>query len=195
MSSEPRVYIDACCFIDMVCHDLSIGLRSGRWSHVHYCRKFLEAARDKEAQAFSSTLTVAECTHIKDESDQKDVKAVLTDEVKRLFEGMLMSGKSGVMPVQPIPKIIALARDLRWKHGATFKPMDSLHIATAITMKCDYFLTTDGKLKPENVEIAKRFNLAVCTADKIAHLLPSRYRQLEIDPSPLHKAPSHPISA
>lgn len=180
MSGEPRLYVDACCFIDMVSHDLSIGVKPGRDSHIYYCRKFLDAAKGKEASVFTSTLTVAECIVIKDETDQSNHRPVLTDEVKRLFEGMLLSTKSGVMPVQPTPRIVKAARDLRWKHGATFKPMDSLHIATALEMKCGYFLTTDDRLKPENVEIAKSLGLAICTADSIAHLLPSKYRQLAL---------------
>ena len=183
MSGEPRVYFDACCFIDMVSHDLSVGVRLDRASHVHYCRNFLEAAKCNEAHVFTSILAVAECLAIKDESDPKYPRPVLTDEVKRLFEGMLMSTKSGVMPVQPTPRIVKAARDLRWGHAATFKPMDSLHIATAIEMKCGYFLTTDGKLKSENVAIAKTLGLVVCTADSIAHLLPTKYRQLPLTPS------------
>jgi predicted nucleic acid-binding protein len=183
MNSEPRVYLDACCFIDMVAHDLSVGVRQDRASHVYYCRKFLEAARGKEAHVFTSTLTVAECLGIKDESDAKNHKSVLTDEVKRLFEGMLLSAKSGVMPVQPTPRIVKSARDLRWAHAATFKPMDSLHIATAIDMKCGYFLTTDSRLKSENIAIAKALGLVVCTADSIASLLPSKYQQLPLIPS------------
>lgn len=183
MSSEPRVYLDACCFIDMVAHDHSIGVRPDRALHVYYCRKFLEAARGKEAHVFTSTLTVAECLGVKNESDLKDNKLVFTDEVKRLFEGMLLSAKSGVMPVQPTPRIVKSARDLRWAHAATFKPMDSLHIATAIDMKCGYFLTTDSKLKPENIAIAKALGLVVCTADSIARLLPSKYQQLPLIPS------------
>jgi predicted nucleic acid-binding protein len=183
MNSEPRVYFDACCFIDMVAHDLSIGVRQDRTLHVYYCRKFLEAARGKEAHVFTSTLTVSECLGIKDESESNNHKTVLTDEVKRLFEGMLLSAKSGVMPVQPTPRIVKFSRDLRWTHAATFKPMDSLHIATAIDMKCGYFLTTDSKLKPENIAIAKALGLVVCTADSIANLLPSKYRQLTLIPS------------
>lgn len=195
MSSEPRVYIDACCFIDMVSHDLSIGARHGRASHVYYCRKFLEAARGSDANVFTSTLTVAECIVIKDESDRDNFKPVMTDEVKRLFEGILLSTKSGVMPVQPTPRIVKAARDLRWRHGATFKPMDSLHIATAIEMKCSHFLTTDGKLKSENIGIAKTLGLVVCTADSIANLLPSKYRQLSLEPQQQPKGAAAPLSA
>lgn len=184
MSSEPRVYFDSCCFIDMVAHNLSIGVRTDRTSHVYYCRKFLEAARANDACVFTSTLTVAECLVIKDESDPKGHRSVLTDEVKRLFEGMLLSAKSGVMPVQPTPRIVKSARDLRWEHAASFQPMDSLHIATAIDMKCGYFVTTDDKLKLklEKTAILKALTLVVCTADSIANLLPSKYRQLPLDP-------------
>lgn len=184
MSDEPKVYFDACCFIDLASHDLSIGVNLGRASHVYYCRKFLEAARNKEAGVFTSTLTVAECTHVKDDSNPSNHKTVLTDDVKRLFEGMLLSAKSGVMPVQPTPRIVKAARDLQWKHGAAFKPMDSLHIATAIEMGCGYFLTTDRRLGPENIKIVNSLGLTVCTADKISTCLPSRYAQLPLHPLP-----------
>jgi hypothetical protein len=136
---------------------------------------------------------VAECIAVTDESDPNNFKKISTDEVKRLFEGMLLSAKSGVMPVQPTPQIVKAARDLRWKHGATFKPMDSLHIATAIEMECGYFLTTDGKLKPENVEIAKSLGVVVCTADLISKVLPSKYGQLQLLGSPINKNTQPPI--
>lgn len=194
MSSEPRIYFDACCFIDMVSHDLSIGVRQNRAEHVYYCRKFLEASRGNEARVFTSSLTVAECVTIKDESDQNNFVAVMTEDVRRLFEGMLLSSKSGVMPVQPTPRIVKAARDLLWEHGATFRPMDSIHIATALDMKCSYFLTTDGKLKPKNIEIVKNLGLVICTADSLASLLPSKYRQLPLIPTQLHSVSALPLT-
>lgn len=190
MSSEPRIYFDACCFIDMVSHDLLIGVRQDRAEHVYYCRKFLEASRGNEARVYTSTLTVAECVTVKDESDPNNFVAVMTEDVRRLFEGMLLSSKSGVMPVQPTPRIVKAARDLRWEHGATFGPMDSIHIATAMDMNCSYFLTTDGKLKQKNIEIAKNLGLVISTADSLTSLLPSKYRQLPLLPTQLQSIPS-----
>jgi predicted nucleic acid-binding protein len=182
MSSGTKIYFDSCCFIDMVKHQLTIGNLAGREAHVFYCKKFLEAARAEELTVFASTLAVAECTHVKDSMQPQGKNVVLTDEVKRLLEGILLSAKSGVMPVQPTPGILKAARDLRWQHGATFKPMDSIHIATAIEMKCSHFVTTDSKLAVENSKIVSSLRLAICSADQIADLLPSKFRQLPLSP-------------
>lgn len=180
MSSGTKIYFDACCFIDMVKHKLDINKLEARERHVYYCRKFLEAFKAQDLDVYTSTLTVAECTHIKDQTNLGDHKTVLNDDVKRLIEAMLLSAKSGVMPVQPTPKIVVGARDLRWLHSATFKPMDALHIATALNMKCTHFVTTDDNLKHGNLEIIRNLGLAVSTADSIAHLLPSSYKQLPL---------------
>ena len=117
---------------------------------------------------------------VKDQS-KPDKPIVEEDAVKPLFRGMLTSGKSGVMPVIPTPKIPEAARDLRWAHGITCKPMDALHLATAIEMKCSHFLTSDG-LGAENVAKLAALGLTVCRADSAARLLPTQYRQFELRP-------------
>lgn len=180
MSSETRIYFDACCFIDLAQHELQLNATNAREPHVFYCRKFLEASRAKELTVFTSTITISECVSIKNEFLSDQDKRIHPPEVKRLFEGMLMSAKSGVMPVQPTPRMIQAARDLRWVHTAKFKPMDSIHIATAIAMKCSHFVTTDTKLGQESIDIAKGLGLAICNAADIAHLLPTKFRQLAL---------------
>ena len=84
---------------------------------------------------------------------------------------MLISGKSGVIPAQPTPLIVEKARDLVWVYGATLKAMDALHVASAMHHKCNHFITTDN-LGEENIKIINGFGLAICSADKISHLLP-----------------------
>lgn len=179
MSTEPRVYFDACCFIDMAKSQLDIPVQAEREPHIFYCRKLLEASRSKDAIVFTSTLSVVECTHVKDMSKPENDRIVMTDEVKRLFRGMLLSGagRSGVMPVQPTPRIVESARDLKWVHEALLNPMDAIHVASAIAMECTHFITTDGL---KSIDILKSLNLVVCTADGVAHLLPDRYKQLAL---------------
>lgn len=156
---------------------LNLSAQVEREPHIFYCRKFLEAARNKEVSIFTSTLAVVECTHVKDRSKPSGKQAVMTDEVKHLFRGMLLSARSGIMPVQPTPTIMESARDLKWDHGSTLRPMDAIHVATAFAMRCTHFVTTDAL---ESADILNALGLAICKADDIAHLLPDRYRQLAL---------------
>ena len=48
MSSLPVVYMDACCYIDLVKEAMSQPVIANRKPHVYFCRKFLEAARAAE---------------------------------------------------------------------------------------------------------------------------------------------------
>jgi hypothetical protein len=46
-------------------------------------------------------------------------------------------------------KIIAMANEIMKR---AIKPKDSLHLACAIEAKCDYFITTDGKILNKSIE-------------------------------------------
>lgn len=180
--SSPSIYMDACCFIDLAKSALSVYTSPKREPHIFYCRKFLDAARAKDVTVYTSTATVVECVHITDESQPG--KPVVEEEASRaLFRGMLMSGKSGVMPVMPTPRITDMARDLKWVHEISCRPMDRLHLATAIEMKCTHFLSTDGKIGTENIKKLAGLGLVVCSADSVANLLPNQYRQFELKPA------------
>lgn len=177
MSIDIRVYLDACCFIDLAQHGLKLKADADREPHVFYCRKFIDAARAKEAIVLTSTLTITECSFVKDISKPEHERKIKTDEVRRLFQGLLLSGKSGVLPAQPTPLIVEKARDLVWVDGATLKAMDALHVATALHHKCSHFITTDN-FGEESLAIIRGLGLAVCSADKIAHFLPDHHKQL-----------------
>ncbi|CAN4267472.1 PIN_MT3492-like domain containing protein [Methylophilaceae bacterium] len=179
MTIDIRVYFDSCCFIDLAKTSLNLHTESGRTDHIFYCKKLLDAARKKELVVLTSILTLSECTHVKDKSKFKTEQAIRTDEVKRLFHGMVMSGRSGVLPVQPTPLVVEKARDLVWTHGTSLKAMDAIHVATAIVNKCNYFLTTDN-LGKENIEIINGLGLSVCSAGQISHLLPDHYKQMDL---------------
>lgn len=178
-SSVPSVYMDSCCFIDLAKTILKVPTPGTREPHIWYCRKYLEAARKKHVVVYTSTFAVVECVKITDTSVSGGPTRE-DDDVKALFKGMLMSSKSGVMPVMPTPAITDLARDLRWVHGITCSAADRVHLATALRMKASYFFTTDSKLGAQNVEKLNRLGLGVTTADVLANLLPDEYRQLEI---------------
>lgn len=177
--NKPSIYMDACCFIDLAKTALSVHTSPKREPHIFYCRKFLDAARAKDLNVYTSTASVVECVFIIDES-APGKPVVEEDAARALFRGMLMSGKSGVMPVMPTPRITEAARDLRWVHGISCKPMDRLHLATAIEMKCGHFFTTDGRLGADNIKKLEGLGLAVCSADSVVNLLPNKYRQFEL---------------
>ena len=179
MSTEIRLYFDACCFIDLVQSRATYPLENGRDSHVFSCRKILDAARNGDVQVYTSTLTFVECTHVKDLEQQQSQQTVINENVKRLFRGMLLSGRSGVTPVQPTPSICELARDFKWNYGATLKPMDATHVATAHAMRCTHFVTTDQSLKNES--FFTEIGIIVCSGDKVLSLLPDKYKQLVLE--------------
>lgn len=189
MSSTPVVYMDACCYIDLVKEAMSQPVLASRKPHVYYCRKFLEAARAGEARVFTSTMTVVECVKLNGMEMPSASKAD-DEKVKTLFRGMLLSARSGVMPVIPTIVIVEGARDLRWNHGITCKPMDAMHIATAVNQRCTHFITTDSRLGEENIAKIAALGLTVCQADHIAHLLPTHHRQYPLTQVPAPKEDS-----
>jgi len=179
-SSSLAFYMDACCFIDMAKTVVKVPMASGRESHIFFCKKFIEASRARHLTVYTSTITMVECVKLTDDTAPGGPTRE-DDVVKEIFRKMLMSGRSGVMPVMPSPVITELARDLRWNHGISCKPMDRLHIATALSMKCSHFFTTDEKLKQENISKIKALGLTICRANAGSDLLPDQYRQLSLE--------------
>jgi PIN domain len=80
--------------------------------------------------------TIAECTHVGDEN--------ITEEVRNLFVRFLSSGQY-VSLIEPDVLVAEDARDLRWKYGIALSGADALHVASALSMECNEFLTTDKK--------------------------------------------------
>ena len=79
MADRRKVYIDSCCFIDMVKTAVGTTLAGDRVSDVWHLKRLLEANRDKEVEVFTSTLTIAECTHVGDHRPSDKVMAVFSD--------------------------------------------------------------------------------------------------------------------
>ena len=188
--SSPVVYFDACCFIDLAKTALRIPTVHDREKHIYFCRKLIEAARAKDATVYTSVLTIVECRYLQ---DSRQPNGVISDDerVRGLFKGMLQSGTSGVIPVATTPMIAEAARDLRWKLEITVKPMDALHIATAMHMRCTHFVTTDGKLGVENIKRIEALGLRICCADTLSMGQPSPSDGSGFDPS--HRFVTEPL--
>lgn len=138
MAQSYSVYIDACCFIEIVKTEVGEKVADGRKNEVWYLKKLLQANRDKEIQAFTSVLTIAESTHVGNDPVPRDVQ--------KRFDGLLTSGQY-VQLIQVTPFVCFDARDLRWKHSVNLKGADSIHIASALEKGCSEFLSFDGRFE------------------------------------------------
>lgn len=131
MAELRRAYLDSCCFIDMVKTSVGQVLSTEREEDVWYLKRLLEAHRDGEVALFTSTMTIAECSHVGEERPSEKVKSE--------FTRLLTSGQY-VRLVQATPFVAQDARDLRWSHGIALRGMDTVHVASALQMKCEEFL-------------------------------------------------------
>jgi predicted nucleic acid-binding protein len=172
MADNPRAYLDSCCFIDLVKSQTGKGLDPDRETDAWFLKRLMEANRDGQVDLFTSAFTLAESTHIGE--------AVLSDTVKGHFERLLLSGQY-VKLVQVTPFISRDARDLRWKHNIALRGGDALHVASALSMKCDELLSSNGKLQrlTTHAKALASLGLAVRRAGD-THCLPAKYRQMEL---------------
>ena len=152
--SKPRVYIDACPIIDLVKYRLQMASTDDRQKDAWFTDRLIQAAKHQAIELFTSTLTIAECTHVSDPNKDKDSQA--------FFMGVLASGKSGFALVQPTVSVAEKARNLRWIHGLALKGADAIHVASALAMKCEELVTTDEKGLLRRAELLARLNLRVC---------------------------------
>jgi predicted nucleic acid-binding protein len=135
---------------------------------VYMCDALLDAARSGYVEVYSSSITIAECVKLKGVSTDP----IIPDElIRKFFTQLILSGKSGITLAQPTHTILERARDLRWKDGLNLKPMDSIHVATAIHHKCTEFLTRDQKII-EAADALGRFKLEVVHPNQTTSLPP-----------------------
>lgn len=168
MPNRIGIYLDACCFIDMVKEAVGQILATDRSNDVWFLKQIAQACRDGELDVYTSVISIAECTHA--EGD-------ITPKVKSTFESLLMSGQY-VKLVQPTPFIATDARDLRWRHGISLRGADAIHIASALDRECEEFITTDGQAKKMAAKATlERLGLRVIRAAE-TKCLPAKYLQL-----------------
>ena len=161
--------MESTCFIDMAKH--AIGKTpDGTPDDIWHLKKLLEAARAGDIAVFTSSLTIAECSH---------AEGIVDAEVQRLFKGLLTSGRY-VYLVQDSVLIAERARDLRWVHKLSLRGADSVHVASALEVRCTEFLTSDSKIHKQKAKL-RSLGLAVLHPHETT-LLPDEYRQERLLP-------------
>jgi hypothetical protein len=166
-----RIYIEACPLIDMAEYETT-NVKDERANDVWFCKQALAAARAGKISLFTSMLSVAECTTIKDGLPSP------LDDVRIFYDMLLTSGKSGMAIVSLRQAIAVRARSLRWLSGINLKGADTVHVATAIEMKCDELWTRDGRIWKAREKI-KQFGVTVLRPHE-TKILPDEYRQTQL---------------
>lgn len=182
MASNPRVYLDSCCYIDVAKGRLGIPIKpgeEGRDEQVWFLEHLLVAGLAGDLEIFASTLVLAECLYTED-------KHTIPDETKELFKALLESGHP-VSLIAPDIFIVEKARNLLWEDGILCGgSADQVHVATALQMGCEEFITTNKKKGPLRAEVAaklEKLNLRVITPTQTI-VLPPEYTKPLLKPQP-----------
>lgn len=164
----PRIYLDACYYIDVV-RGRHSKLDDDRVLHIPFVEKLLVSAMDGEIEIWASTNMLTECLTI--DKDDPDVPEKVQNEFKRLLEG----GRPVKMQAPDI-FIVETARSLRWKYGVKCGGgADTVHIATALELGCQEFITTNKRSGPLNTKCAAKLGelgLRVINATQTAFVPP-----------------------
>jgi predicted nucleic acid-binding protein len=172
MKTSPRIYIDSCCFIDLVKEQVGM-LPDGdnRHQDVWFLKQLMKAHQAQDVILHTSFLALAECVAV-------EPGTVPTD-IQERFRSLLSSGQY-VSLLAPTPRTGFFAQDIRWKHGVTLKGPDCLHVAAALEAKCVEFLTGDERLARPKIAAAmsalRGAGLALLAARNTRNL-PAEYRQ------------------
>ena len=158
----------ACCFIELVKHKTGKSLEQGRENEVWFVDSLLMENFDGEIEVYTSTLSVAECTHAAND---------ISEEVQELFVRFLISGQYLTL-IEPDVFVAEDARDLKWKHKISLSGADALHVASALSMECKEFLTIDEKRKGpiHQADKIRALGMAVIKPSQTG-LLSDKYRQ------------------
>lgn len=170
-TNKPRLYIDACYYIDVAKGRLSLALDPGRDAHLPFLEGLLLAGLNGDVEIWGSTLIITEC--LGTEKNQ----AKVPEHIQKTFLSMLSSG--GPVKMAAVDYFIAeRARDLRWVDEINCGGgADMVHVATALELGCQEFLTTNekrGPLKGDAPEKLAKLGLSVIQAPD-TKLLPSKY--------------------
>ena len=165
----PRVYVDANIIIELAkqhfdTHDTS------RENDLWFFEKMLQASENKEIRLLTSSISIAECTH---------VDGIADEAVQRFYKGILTSGTM-IQLVQDSIFVAEKGRDLRWEHNINLGGADLIHAASAIDAKCSEMITWDGKVRGSKWEAAIPSLLSQGVSVIMPHetsVLAKKYRQ------------------
>lgn len=129
----PKVYLDANFFIYAL---------EGIEPWVRVARRILTALDDGECIGITSELTLAECL-------VKPLELGRSEIADRYREFLLDRPSLGVVPVSR--QILEGAAGLRAL--SKIKLPDAIHAATARQQRCSSFLTNDGRLRIEGIDV------------------------------------------
>ncbi|HEX5281813.1 MAG TPA: hypothetical protein VFW28_17165 [Micropepsaceae bacterium] len=70
---------------------------------------------------------------------------------------------------------------MKWTHGMDLKPADSIHVASALEMKCEELLSSDKRIRRllSDAAALTKFGINVRNGRE-TQCLPAKYRQLEM---------------
>ena len=170
--------------IDKPLHYLDSGVFSGFLNgeaepkNFAECEAIIRAAEEELIRAFTSAFTMGEVVYIKTAPG----KAQLSVEVQEEIISQLLSS-AWLERVSFEPDMAEINRYLLRQYGGgkkALKPYDSVHLATAIRMKVDYFNTIDDALikrLPSSISYPPRYSKPVIIqrpfVDKLQLQLPS----------------------
>lgn len=138
--ATPKMYVDACCLIEAI-KGAAGASSAARDADLDMLKRILKAGRDGKLTVFTSLLTVAEVIKTK-EGDSP-----IPDDLKKKIERLILSGQDGLTIVALSPAIATKARDLAWDDGMwTIKPIDRIHLASAMIAGAKEFLSWDNRL-------------------------------------------------
>jgi len=179
MTDKPKVYLDSCCFIDAAKYRDAGSAPDDKKQDVWFTQQLLRASEAGDIQVHTSSLTIAECTHVGEHPPP--------EEIKRLFRSILISGKIVHLVADSI-FIAEKARDLRWDYDMTLKGADAIHVATALEVECTEFVTSDGRGPHKNGAKIAALGCKVVRAQN-TQVLPETYGQ----PSLFAATPAEPV--
>ena len=77
-NKQKKIYLDSCCFIDIVANDANITTKENREYQVLCYKDLIKESKNNNLSAYTSLLTIVECTCVKDEKK----KSIINNEIQ-----------------------------------------------------------------------------------------------------------------